>query len=51
MKWLQIQMGHASITSTMDIYGHIYPQVEEKIGGKLDSLLFDEKIVPFVKKK
>jgi len=49
-KWLQRQMGHASITTTMDTYGHIMPEVEEKLGGKLDSLLFDKKVVPFKKK-
>lgn len=49
-KWLQRQMGHASITTTMDTYGHIMPEVEERLGGKLDSLLFDEKVVPFEKK-
>ena len=48
-KWLQRQMGHASITTTMDTYGHIMPEVEEKLGCKLDSLLFDEKVVPFEK--
>jgi hypothetical protein len=36
---------------TINTYGHLYPHVEERIGGKLDSLLFDEKVVPFVKKK
>lgn len=50
IKWLQRQMGHADIGTTMNTYGHIYPEVEEKIGGKMDSLLFDKKIVPFVKK-
>jgi integrase len=49
-KWLQRQMGHASITTTMDTYGHIAPEVEEGLGGKLDSLLFDENVVPFKKK-
>lgn len=34
----------------MDTYGHIMPEVEEKLGGKLDSLLFDEKVVPFARK-
>jgi integrase len=50
IKWLQKQMGHASLSTTMDTYGHIMPDVEEKLGGKLDSLLFDKKIVPLKKK-
>ena len=50
-KWLQRQMVHASITTTIDTYGRLMPEVEEKLGGKLDSLLFDDKVVPFVKKK
>jgi integrase len=45
IKWLQRQMGHASLTTTMDTYGHILPDVEEHIGGRLDALLFDEKVV------
>jgi integrase len=24
-KWLQAIMGHASITTTLDLYGHLYP--------------------------
>jgi hypothetical protein len=28
----------------MDTYGHILPDVEEAIGGRLDALIFDEKV-------
>lgn len=44
IKWLQRQMGHASLSTTMDTYGHILPDVEEAIGGRLDALIFDEKV-------
>jgi hypothetical protein len=29
----------------MDIYGHIYSEVEEKIGEKLYALMFNDKVV------
>ena len=45
IKWLQVQLGHASLSTTMDTYGHIYPMVEEHIGGKMDSLIFDKRVV------
>lgn len=45
IKWLQNQLGHSSISITLDTYGHVLPTVEEHVGGKLDSLVFDPKIV------
>jgi len=45
IKWLQRQMGHASLTTTMDIYGHILPEVDQDIGARLDSVLFSPNVV------
>jgi integrase len=50
IKWLQRQMGHASLSTTMDTYGHILPDVEEAIGGKLDALVFEKSVLPIQKK-
>lgn len=47
MKYLQHQMGHSSIRVTMDLYGHLLPEVGEGVGKKFDSLVWDEKVVPF----
>jgi len=47
MKYLQHQMGHSSIRVTMDMYGHLLPEVGEGVGKKLDSLIWDSKVVPF----
>lgn len=40
LKFMQKQFGHASITTTMDIYGHLLPEVSDGFGDKLDSLVF-----------
>lgn len=47
MKYLQHQMGHSSIRVTMDMYGHLLPEVGEGVGKKLDSLIWDSKVIPF----
>jgi len=49
IKRLQKQMGHSSISITLDTYGHLYPDVDEADGGGLGALLFDKKVVPFKK--
>ncbi|MGX7031654.1 site-specific integrase [Vagococcus zengguangii] len=33
------RLGHASITTTLDTYGHLYPNKQKSISDKLDSLL------------
>lgn len=43
MKWLQGQMGHSSITTTMDRYGHLLTEVGNDMGAKLDALVFADK--------
>ena len=38
-KAIQARLGHASITTTLNTYGHLMPQAFEGVGEKLDSLL------------
>ena len=33
------RLGHASITTTIDTYSHLYPSKQQKIADKLDDLL------------
>ena len=37
-KLLQTRMGHSSITVTLDVYGHLFPSVEEALAQTLDAL-------------
>lgn len=41
-KWLQVQMGHKNLTTTMDTYGHLYPSVEQDAPQRLEGLIFGE---------
>ena len=50
-KFIQQQMGHASITTTMDLYGHLLPEASEGAGERLDALVFSENVVPFRTRK
>jgi integrase len=36
-KMLQEIMGHASITTTLDLYGHLYPGGMDRYADRLDS--------------
>jgi integrase len=38
-KTLQTFMGHASITITLDRYGHLFPGAEDEAGALLDAFL------------
>jgi integrase len=38
-KVIQTRMGHASITETMDTYGHLYPESEEVTRAAIDDAL------------
>lgn len=38
-KTLSASMGHASITMTLDRYGHMFPGSEEEAAGPLDAYL------------
>ena len=40
-KMLQEIMGHASITTTLDLYGHLYPGEMDRYAGRLDSAAGD----------
>ncbi len=39
-KYLQRQMGHASIQTTLDKYGHLYPDEHGEQVARLDSVTF-----------
>ena len=41
-KFIQRQLGHARITTTLDTYGHLMPEAYEGFGGRFDSFLFPE---------
>ena len=47
LKYLQHQMGHSSIRVTLDNYGHLLTEVGEGVGTRMESLVWDEKVVPF----
>ena len=38
-KAIQVRMGHASITTTLNIYGHLMPSAFQGVGERLDALL------------
>ena len=38
-KYLQAQMGHASIRVTLDLYGHLYPDANRTVLRELDRLI------------
>jgi integrase len=39
-KYIQVQLGHASIQTTLDRYGHLMPETHEAEARKLDRLVF-----------
>jgi len=45
VKFIQSQMGHASIQTTMDLYGHLLPQTQAFVGNKLDHQIFGEQLL------
>jgi len=44
IKFIQHQMGHASIQTTMDCYGHLLPEVSQGTGRRLDETVFGESV-------
>lgn len=38
---IQARLGHASITTTLDRYGHLFPSVEEALADALDATFND----------
>ena len=46
-KYIQAQLGHASIQTTLDRYGHLMPQLHQAEAQKLDQLVFpDQQAAP-----
>ena len=45
-KFIQSQLGHASITTTLDRYGHLLPEVQMGAGERLDAMVFASETVP-----
>lgn len=41
-KYIQVQLGHASIQTTLDRYGHLMPQLHQAEAQKLDQLVFPD---------
>lgn len=41
-KFIQSQLGHASIQTTLDRYGHLFPVDQAGVGGRLDAQIFNE---------
>jgi integrase len=41
-KYIQAQLGHASIQTTLDRYGHLMPQLHQAEAQKLDQLVFPD---------
>ena len=39
-KYIQRQMRHASITTTLNVYGHLMPEVHHEAGERMDNVLF-----------
>ena len=40
-KYIQIQLGHASIQMTFDIYGHLMPEANQVVASRLDLQVFN----------
>ena len=45
-KYIQAQLGHASIQTTLDRYGHLMPQLHQAEAQKLDQLVFGQEAAP-----
>ncbi len=39
IKWIQKQLGHSSIQVTMDVYGHLLPDIERNAPARLEAIL------------
>lgn len=46
-KFIQVQMGHSSISTTLDRYGHLMPEASEGVGRRLDALVFSDEVIQF----
>ena len=43
IKFIQKQLGHASLTITMDTYGHLLPEASNDFGKRFDTFIFSGK--------
>ena len=43
IKFIQKQLGHASLTVTMDTYGHLLPEASNDFGKRLDAFIFSSR--------
>ena len=43
VKFIQSQLGHASVQTTLDRYGHLLPETQRHVGDRLDAQVFGEK--------
>ena len=50
-KFIQRQLGHADISTTLNQYGHLLPEVSAKFGERLDTFLFSTNVTPIQFKK
>lgn len=50
IKFIQKQLGHASLTITMDTYGHLLPEASHEFGERLDSFIFAGNVLTFPSK-
>lgn len=41
-KYLQAQMGHTSASTTLDLYGHLFPDANRSVLHSLDRLVGDD---------
>ena len=44
IKYLQHQMGHSTIRVTLDLYGHILPEVGEGVTQRMDELIWGQRL-------
>ncbi|MDY6796194.1 MAG: site-specific integrase [Actinomycetota bacterium] len=44
IKFIQNQMGHSSITTTLDRYGHLLPHASLGVGERLDNFIFGDDV-------
>ncbi len=42
VKFIQSQLGHASVQMTLDRYGHLLPETQHMVGAKLDAQVFGD---------
>jgi outer membrane protein OmpA-like peptidoglycan-associated protein len=42
LKYIQTQLGHSSITTTVDRYGHLMPEAHRGVNDRLDATLFGD---------